>query len=1281
MANTSTMHFKFIKGPKCGRVRFFQSSLPYLNSNAVSFYKAGKTKRWTLEDPQTSSHRILSFSNGHYGIYFTIFNHELRREERTGFVDTSTPLIVLVTPTFPQSLFVPDFFISKANQDIQSDISELKSVSRDLLSTTSLLNPRRYLSHVLMSKRGYHSSATILDREKSNRAPDLQLAGKETQYASPNEPFSKIEELPEDHVQEPVEEPFESSFQRSQVNKIVSTFAGHSSAEDLNIIYPIYQGLKRNNITLPSIHEYNIVLKSIVMRTLDSENTLEATESRLTCLLTVYQDVLSACSQNPECKPNYETFNIVLDGIFGGAVNSARADTSMTIANEYYQAAMRKSEEFCQVGVDLFMSVKQQTELDLQAILPNMIAALNMHPNLLRKELVTRLMDIGNICSTDGSYYVGLIQFSKHLKNLDVLESNEKVYQYITSIFEHYKGQTASEPTLVQYEYKVYSALIQSLIYNGNLSMATKFLDDILVDFKKSLSSMTDKSLQSQKTNISELVSTYLRALMASGTEEDVNKSYNLLQKFTQVSYIPEVSVQVYNEMINRFINQYTVSEINKTQGVDLTSSQQVLYSKIWDLYDRTAIRKDFQSGPIENAGFDNFGLTINCREYLLSLSLDLNDHAQVTRLIKEIMLKNHAIKDWNVSKKLSLYLYNGVAAYGNSYYADLLWSFVEQQASNYTEDSKVLNNYLSEHVSFLLFETSQNFDRILDSHLVYNAFSKFSLKDDNIYGVVSIATFLMYNCPPKPLNAQVFKLMQFEACLLNEFEDTENHYLQLSSELVQFKKTLAELFANLYASTSNIRLTYDMSDACTALGLDLDPKSQVMENVAEKDFARDLSAMFSVNYAVAVTTFLESFKLGYIFSELTWNSIINQNFVFDVLERESVIRVSDFVDRLMSLNLDANAENNLLSLLIDSNSEKVNIGVLKYIIENRFDLLSSDKVLTFVVNFGTLSENRFFLKLLFENLDDIVSNNSNPVCLAKLFNRMISVGQTERVVALLEKHKERLVYGLDIANPNDEELLRVELVALLNVGKSDDVNNIFMHFFDGTQGNALLLKSDKLLECLLNHYIASGAYEDVVSKFGALQDRSSDIKQLIQFAQFMATLNEAEISTKIGDCNDASTVGLAILNEKDVLLMRDVFQQKQRLIIDREQFFNFLIMCLSKASHLSGGLHSAKINSRFESIIKLCKVMGLNEISVNSLINIIKLLTLTNAKGLLNILVNKFVNGAMLSSFVNVYFLQVKIENSHEARRLLNAFKTALVEVGDDVNVDMIADYEAGLA
>lgn len=1268
------MHFNFVKGPKGDRVRFFQSSIPYLNNTSATVYKSGKTRKWRCDEPHPSRDRILRFSNGHYGIYFTIFNHELRREERVNFHESSNPLFVLVVPSDPMHLFMPEFFISKANQIIHNDISELKSVSHELLSTSSLFSPKRLLT---LSTRGFSTSARNLDRDDQKQG-NTQAFVEITDHSKPGQHRAEIREIPDEILEEVTEEPFESSFRKSQVNRIVSVFASHAAPADLNIIYPIYQSLKRNDLTLPSINEYNIVLKSIAMRSLDSDMSIESVESKLTCLLTVYQDVLLACVKNASCKPNNETFNIVLHEIFKGAVNTINLGSSSKIANDTYHAAFVKSEEFCQVGINLFMSVKDQNELDLNHILPNLITAANVHPNLLHKELVARLMDIQDIVCSEGLYYVGLINLSKYLKSLKLKETSEDVYNYISSVFDLYKEQVTSQSSLKQFEFQIYSAIIKSMIYNDNLNMATKFLDDVLLEFKSTLSLNGEKSIASQKTDVSNLISDYLQGIMGSGKTEDLNRSYNLLQKFKAVPYIPDVSVQVYNDMINRFISQYTLCEYEKVQGdAEIIARQTVSYNKIWELYERAAIRKDFQDGPIINPRSQNFGLEVNCRDFLLSLSLDLNDHVRITRLLKEIMVKNHVISDWNVSKKLCLYLYNGVAAYNNDYYANLLWSVIEQQGSHYFGNSKDLNGFLSEHVSFLMLENSDNAGKLLDSQTVFNAFSLFSLKVDNIYGLMSITNYLMYHLPKEPTFSMVFKLMQLQSYLINEFEDADNHYLQLSPELVLFKKALSQLFSQLHSLWPNMRVSDDISSACNSLNLVIAGQGSEVENVHHSDFVKDLSPLFSVSYPAAVTSFLENFKLGYKFNKLTWEAIINENFVFEVLEKNSLIKITEFIDRLTNLALDQQDQYRLLSSLVSLNNEKINIETLKFILKEKSDALSLNEFMVAVADFANISDNKYFLNIVCDNLEDIMSRNDGRDWLGKVFSKLISVGQLGKVSTLLEANQENLVYGLDVTNPTDEEFLKVVLMTYLNLGKSDKINAIFNHYFQGQQGNQILLKSNKLLECLINHYIATGAYDTVLSQFAGLQDRSSDMQQLIQFAQFMSCLTGSTSDVTIQQYPDANTVGLAILNEKNPLQMKEIFELNKLVVRNREQFFNFLIMCLTKASSLSGGQHSSEISSRFESVIKLCKVTRLNEISVSSLINIVKLLALTDSKRLLNILYNKFVNGSTLSPFVNLYFLQVDVLNKQDATALLNALQNALRQVGDQLNVDTVGQAQ----
>lgn len=1279
------MHFNFVKGPKGDKVRFFQSSFPYLNNNAVSLYKSGRTKKWTSEEPQPSAQRILTFSNGHYGIYFTIFNHELRREERTNLHDSTHPLIVMVVPNSPQMLFLPEFFISKAKQDIQNVITELKSVSKDLLSTSSLVNPRRSFRHAYMSKRGFTTSARALDRDETKQPQEFQqtfIANEPANEVLDSKPLDKIEELPDnyevEHLRENIEEPFESSFQRSQVNRIVTTYAAHSKPSDLDIIHPIYQSLKRNGILLPSVHEYNIVLESIALRSLDSEPTLEAIESRLTSLLTVYQDVLLACSKSVKCRPNSETFNIVLNEIFRGAVATTDLCSSSKISNDTYQAAFFKSEEFCQVGINLFMSVQDQDELDLKSILPNLIAAVNSHPNLLLKKLAACLIDVHNVDCLQGPYYVGLINLSRYLQVLEVMNNKEDVYKFITSVFENFKSQTTKHPDLLQYEYSVYSSLVQALIHNGNLALATQFLDSVLVDYKASIASMADKSIVQQKKNVSNLLSDYLQAISSSGQSADLNRTYNLLEKFREVSYIPELNVQVYNEMINKFINEFTLCEVERSQGnQEVEERQRVLYNKIWELYDRAAIRKDFQTGPIVNSKTQNFGSQVNCRDYLLSLSLDLSDHPQITRLIKEILLKSHKITDWNVSKKLCLYLYNGVAAYGNDYYTNLLWSVLEQQADCYADNSKALNNFLSEHISFLLFETPENFDRILDSHMIYNAFSNVSVKEDNIHGVVSIAAFLMFKMPSQLSTSQYFKLMQFQSFLINEFEDPENHYLQLSPEMEQFKQTLYQLFTNIRSANPAMRVTNDINEACKALGLSNESFTPNEHKIAENDFQKDLSALFAVNYSVAVTTFLESFKSGFKFNEATWRAIISQNFALDTLEKDSLISIQDFVDRILKLGLGSETEKSLISSLIGLDNEKINIEAFKYLVESQQEVLFLDEVLKSLMEFGAISENKYFLRLVAGNLEKLVSVNYNRIWLTKCLDWFTSIGQTIEATPILEAQNLKLIFGLNISNAADEEFLAAVLMALSDLSKGDEINKIFGHYFSGKEGTKALLQSKILLSCLLNHYIAIGAYEEVLAKFAPFQDRSAEIKQLVQFAQLMSGLNGDANKVEVKHYKDANNVGLAILNEKDPLEMKKIYETNRRLVQDREEFFDFMVSCLSKASSLSGNAHTTEITSKLQSIVKFCRVLRMNQIGVDSLINIIELLKLLKARSTLNILANKFVDGASVAPFVNFYFLLVDVRNKDDAARLLNALKVALYEVGDELNGDMITEQE----
>lgn len=1238
------MRVKLAKGTNGEKVRFFQSSVPYLNNNAVAVYARGKTSHWRLEEPQPSSPRLLSLSNGHYGIYFTILNHELKREDHPTREQTA-PVIVMFVPKSSRQFF-PEFFISKANQDFNKCISELKTVLRDLLSSWSLVRPRSL-------------------------------------FRAATRKFSSSAHISEDNPKDAKEEPFLISFQKSQLDKIMAVFSSHNSPADLNVIYPLFQGLKRNDITLRSVDEYNIVLKSICMRQLDSESTLSAIESRLTCLLTVYQDLLAACASNPVLKPNTETFNIILSALFKGSLEAINIETSSKINIAEYKNVIAQSTQFCQVGMDLYLSIKEYRELDSKDILPNMVSVLATLPNLVTKPAAERLVLLHETQVSDARFYCGLISLAQPLRELNPLLLDSKLtYQYIASVFESFKAACASNSKLRQLEFEVYSSLIKALVSNNNLAMATKFLDQILLDFKRNATE-GQSNLSSQNSSISHLVSTYLDAIMASGELEDLHRAYNLLQTFKLVPYIPELSIKVFNTMINGFINRYSVLELEKAsteQKESFAREQVTVYKKIWELYDYAAIRKDFLSELLALSK-PSLGNKVNCRDFLLSLSLDLNDHSNVSRLLKEIFLKDHVVSDWNISKKMCLYLYNGVVAYNNPYYCNLLWNFVEQQGGHYLSSTEA-NSFLSEHIGFLLNQNGANLDLLLNSMIVSRAFSEFSLETDNIYGLMSICWFFIACEQQIPLRPdQAFKVLQFKSCFVNQFEDASNHYIQLSQEIIQFKRELYTSFKHLYGKTPMDAVTTDISQAATSLNLKSSREAQIT-TMRKKDVQLDLSPHFNVSPVRAHEKFLEAFKSGFNFNYLTWNMIINRDFAMDALEKGTILNVKEFVQRILDLKLESIAILQLLSSLIDLKIDKINIALFKYLASVKSQLLAKDEILDKFSDYSLFTDNKYFLDLFFSRFHDLASQNKNKMWVGKFLSKLVFSGHTKEVADFLALDFESNLLGLELEDKLNEQFLNVALTAFTNEGMSSEVNRIFAHYFSGADGNKRLLESECFLLCLINYYVVNGSHKTVLEKFDILRNRSPKIKQAIEFARFMAKLNgdQAPVAEVTGEEKDVRTVALALLQKHRVGDMRQIFEESKLSYKTREQLFDCMVKYLTKATHLSNQNLMSVLVNKFESVLKFCKEIRMNELSVDNLVTIIRFLAAVKAQTLLNVIVNKVIHDNSVTPGFNFYFLHFQIPTARVGLQLLQEFKKALTEVGDDVNLSMVEACEQAM-
>lgn len=1232
-----------------GRIQFFQSSLPYLNNNAVTKFQRHKTRRWRSEDPHPSNHKYPSISNGHYGIYFTIFNHELRREEKNGLHDHGSQVFLVfpASPLIPLSL--PYFVISKVKDEVYSHINQLKTVSKEFLSSWALVKPKNLLQQPYFVRQ-FSTSAPELDHEHRTMIP----------LSRP-----KIEELAEEPAAEDV--PFAESFQKSQSDKILVVYNSHASPEDLDIIYPLYQALKRNEIPLPSIQLYNIVLESILTRALDSDrSSLAAIESRLTNLLTVYQDILHLCSSS-SLRPDNTTYDLVLKGIFEGCVQTVGAGRSPSVARHIYEDFEAKAKEFGQVGTDLFLSLKDYLNLLLSNIIPPMVTAVTNFPELLSADLVGRILDHRSEAFSDGSLYIGLIDLSKHFASLGMPNlDKEEVYKYLVSLFETFKSNTQKFPELISHEYNVYSALILALITNGNLPLATKFLDDILNDYKASLQA-SDKNIVVAKQKVSALLSVYLEAMTSSGSTDDLHRAYNLLNKFSDVPYLPELSTQLYNILIGLFINEYCMIEMQKgeTKGLE---SQRDIYNVIWKLYDKVAIRSDYQNNLYDATIFPK--KFTSCRESLLALSIDLADHSKVFRLIKEVIAKDHIITDWNVSKKLMLFLINSARSSVNGEYLNLCWTILEQQAAHYGKDSSLLNAFISEHLPYFV-HISPEFalERFLDSKMVSDAFAKFNLEQDNIYGLMSVMTYLMNIAGSRELSPEAkVRLLRYQACLLNEFEDTENHYLQLSEDLEQFKFNVKSSFTWLIASLpETVTLSQDIRVACGLLDIAVPDFEQ-----GKAIISMDYSHLLAINYEKGVETFENAFKAGLNFNALTWKLIINRNFVIGTLAKDNTINTRDFVSRLLGLSLELNEKHILLRSLISLENEKVIIEILKTLLrKDETGALLDARVLDGFTQFLQNTENSYFLSILEGAFERLLTSCESNVWVAKFLGKLLSLGKLKEALKYVPKDR---IDELDVTSQGDLDLLASYLACLIDVKNDTEVMALMKRYFSGKEGNKVLMDSSKLLSIVVKFYISRGNYAIVVDRFGKMagESESAEFKQLVKFASFMMQISGLEPIVSQGSDEDVATFALSLLSQRDSGSMSRLFEQNSRFLRTSSAIFDSMVLNLTSASKLSGDLKV--IRAKFEAAIRLCKTMRMKELAVDALVGVIRLLGAMKARDLLNVLVNKFVNRGETAPMINLFFLQIRISSAHEAKVLKQEFEAALKSVDDKINLSRLA-------
>ena len=1362
------------------RHHFFRSSYPYLNrhhffKNLISNYNKGFNKsKWWFRSQRNTSNRskpFLTISDGHYGLYYSMYNHDSERQQRQKDhekyikhmilkqLETSDRILghkSLNSETFfPRNQyhhhhhhhhmvncfmgryrgrqnsknsngrshyhrrrcphhhgfhlkllligFTAKFLISKAMVDTQINLDGIKKFSSKLFSSfaykpfnysfasftrlatvtknTTISNEKEPepvatlyppLSKVFTTGVVKRTFATLAQQQQQDH--ERQVVA-EQQKQPPSQPHTTTQE-------NITVDTFEQDFLASKVSKIVSTFETYSTPDDLNIIYPLYQAVKRNDLKLPSIDVYNIVLKSILNRSLNSELTLDSIEGKLTVLLTVYQDILAA-----SIKPNKETYNIVVTALLKGSLQCLDIPTDNILQ---YNEIHGKSQEFAQICLELFTLISSQ--LDLQALLADLLKLLYNYPKLITPQIIEPFVNLIQMAKiSDKDYYLLILELSKYFTQFDLL-SKEQTYQVIESAYTKYKlfggkgkGKGKINPFIG------YKKVIVSLVNNDFIMEASQLLDEILLDYKQSL----QFKYRPSKHQISNLIGSFLKAFIMK--TNDLTKGYELLVKFNSVAYLPDLPVRFYNFMITK-----------------LAENENDMDAEMWSIYNRVMIRTDYQNMSTMEMVKHNGKA---CRDVLLSHSLEENDHEHCFQLIKEILVKEHLISDLDTLNKTFHYLYNAMLhnithddnneeqGFFNQYYFGLLWQLMETQAKHY-KTSTDINDFISHFVQFLTVKVPEilihderainaiinyNVNLLLNSPFINRAVESFNLQTDNIYGLTLVVRELMkFDDVRFSVQLSLYKrIVEFETLVIDEFEDSENSYIELTPEMTQFlqdiKKDrdyrLIKLQQQSVVNGQHHVLSISDSEALassTSTSTSTDIPSDLTCEI-------DLSYLLNLNFDKGLLKFLELYNkdTNYKFNFATWNIILNFEFLDNF---NSQFEMKELLQRIWLTNCEESKKLELIKRLILYNFGNVINGIGEFIKQNK---IFNDNELLITLFQTCLKLKDKVSQEIFATDDSlfqtIYESNRNTEWIVAYLNYLISVEQYEKVITIIDSR---------IGHFNlPESLGHLLLEADLHI---EDLNKFQTDF-----KNLNLTPTNKLYELCLKYDLKSGELSakqiiDKYSKFAAATAAANNnglinLQELISFCHVLCSLQSSESitnpyrTTKFESVNILATSLLTTRNFDEMKTIIDSNEIK----IEPSKLFDEMISILIELSSYNHHHENRPqlLMNKFIDTIKLCKYLRLKSVSMENFLTIIRFLTEIKSD-LLTVILNRFINNnnnghddaddnvGSFADIVMFYFIEVDLFNYKSKLIVLKELLNSMKKLGDNFNVLKINEF-----
>lgn len=503
------------------------------------------------------------------------------------------------------------------------------------------------------------------------------------------------------------------------------------SLNKFNEILPIFNRM-RNNKVIPTIEIYNKVLKSIKLRKTD-----ENLEVNLTHLLNIYSDMLSN-----NLKPNNETYELVIDSLIDGSLNS------------YKCSNYKNGYEFFKIAFELFLinqnKANSATFQNNQMYL-NILRCLNSYKivDVINPSDLFNLMNMKINSKNRIQFYVMMIKFSTLFKNVDFMEHI-------------YNDEIKTLNNLNNHDL-IYQTMIESYNLCEQFSKSTLLLDSIINNLPNK------NSVETQN-----LISTYLSSFIKSQSLVDPKTAFKMVYKFNNIEWLPSLPIESLLVLSYAFLNNNDLK----------------MAIKVWDFI---VVRKDFNY-RFQNLMVDEYSIYLdNYFDRLLGAVLVSNDKNLIFKFTREILNKNCLV----VENNLLINILNYLKQFENT--NEILLKLVlnqgykkllQFQANSAGKKPDSINNYLSLMVDFI--PTAETL-KIFNSSFFKRVVEDYRVIRDNVYGIMKVFSGLNLDSYETTDKNTLLKLAYYSKVLNYEFTDVDNCYVQLPPEIHDFKHKLQQ--------------------------------------------------------------------------------------------------------------------------------------------------------------------------------------------------------------------------------------------------------------------------------------------------------------------------------------------------------------------------------------------------------------------------------------------------------------------------------------------------------